>query len=669
MVLIKVADISNEARPMEVAEPWLDQLLQEFFKQSDAEKLEGLPVTPFMDRDKVTKPSSQCSFIGLVLLPLFESLGELLMELDDLIVQPVRDALEYYRRLNEAAKDERHHRKSIIDVGESTFSAMQTNTSGMDKSVSSNSIKLRRSLCSRSKSRSIEDDNNDCRIIGNAENIESSDTETATEVEISEKTLKFKISTEGSIATSSGGRRSYPGSRKGSREKSSFDNHHNHDLAKVTKDHERERKKSRNEYFSSEISSPVSARSGESRIVEEFEKDTGLEIDMTTDDKVSDANFHHRMLTNSNIRVMNDHNSARSECSDDIAIDDNVLHCSCDHKTTTYNHKSLLSRLRNFTDRLNISFESKESSISKAAKYQQPVKWLANSHSAATGGRASLSAATATSTRQKNSNLLCKRCNLIRSNNEDASVISKLYEKRAMTLPKTRKSNDSKNKSWRLVFAREKRSSASLEIFPIHDIDEPIDEHKRNIPYFDRKISVVRKGKLKQEEERKCIDFYAIDIKKNSGPRTIMSAENSNVIHKNIGNDEIRRSSASMEDISNITKQSKEILPRTLSEQDKSFDKGQPAGSLDSILYKNTTKSIRKPSEILSPHGTKKTTQSLFSRFRSGINIDYTRSTSNSDCLQEQPSQSGWISSLTASFRPKRCGYDVESLSTHDGVK
>lgn len=81
MVLIKVSDISNEARPMDVAELWLDKLLQEFFKQSDAEKLEGLPVTPFMDRDRITKPSSQCSFIGLVLLPLFEALGDLLNEL------------------------------------------------------------------------------------------------------------------------------------------------------------------------------------------------------------------------------------------------------------------------------------------------------------------------------------------------------------------------------------------------------------------------------------------------------------------------------------------------------------------------------------------------------------------------------------------------------------
>lgn len=82
MILIKVADISNEARPMEIAESWLDRLLQEFFKQSDAEKLEGLPITPFMDRDKVTKPSSQCSFIGYVLLPLFEILTQLFPEIE-----------------------------------------------------------------------------------------------------------------------------------------------------------------------------------------------------------------------------------------------------------------------------------------------------------------------------------------------------------------------------------------------------------------------------------------------------------------------------------------------------------------------------------------------------------------------------------------------------------
>lgn len=97
MVIIKVADISNEARPLDVAEPWLDRLLQEFFAQSAAEKLEGLPVTPFMDPDKVSRTGSQVRFIGLVLLPLFETLGVILSELNEFIIQPARVALDYYK--------------------------------------------------------------------------------------------------------------------------------------------------------------------------------------------------------------------------------------------------------------------------------------------------------------------------------------------------------------------------------------------------------------------------------------------------------------------------------------------------------------------------------------------------------------------------------------------
>ncbi|XP_071451816.1 high affinity cGMP-specific 3',5'-cyclic phosphodiesterase 9A [Hetaerina americana] len=261
MVLIKVADISNEARPMNVAEPWLDRLLQEFFSQSDAEKMEGLPVTPFMDRDKVTKPSSQCSFIGYVLLPLFETLGDLLPELQDLIITPVREALDYYRRLNEASKEERHRRSmdaasggggsSKGDIGASSeegtgHTLLDPNTCPsvppggshvLTKSGSAHSMRSKRSLQwmrshSHSHSRSYDGGDYDpVQVIG--EKSRSSDgtveetlievldeqnrsineerdeddseeddedeegEETVTEVEVSEKTLKFKISTEG----------------------------------------------------------------------------------------------------------------------------------------------------------------------------------------------------------------------------------------------------------------------------------------------------------------------------------------------------------------------------------------------------------------------------------------------------------------------------------------
>lgn len=64
--------------------------------------------------------------------------------------------------------------------------------------------------------------------------------ETVTEVEVSEKTLKFKISTEGSVTTP-GSRKSYPGSRKGSHEKTQLqDFHHNvHDLVRAIHDQDK----------------------------------------------------------------------------------------------------------------------------------------------------------------------------------------------------------------------------------------------------------------------------------------------------------------------------------------------------------------------------------------------------------------------------------------------
>ncbi|KAG2459314.1 PDE9A phosphodiesterase, partial [Polypterus senegalus] len=108
MIMIKVSDISNEARPMDVAEPWLDCLLQEFFNQSDLEKLEGLPVSPFMDRDKVTKPSSQTGFIRFVLLPLFIELASLFPDLEDIrkvvqvLEQTAREILTVLQSVHQA---------------------------------------------------------------------------------------------------------------------------------------------------------------------------------------------------------------------------------------------------------------------------------------------------------------------------------------------------------------------------------------------------------------------------------------------------------------------------------------------------------------------------------------------------------------------------------------
>ena len=47
-----------------------------FCFQSDMEKEMGLPVAPFMDREKVTKPSAQIGFIKFVLIPMFETVAK-----------------------------------------------------------------------------------------------------------------------------------------------------------------------------------------------------------------------------------------------------------------------------------------------------------------------------------------------------------------------------------------------------------------------------------------------------------------------------------------------------------------------------------------------------------------------------------------------------------------
>uniref|UniRef100_A0A667X6G1 High affinity cGMP-specific 3',5'-cyclic phosphodiesterase 9A n=1 Tax=Myripristis murdjan TaxID=586833 RepID=A0A667X6G1_9TELE len=101
MVLIKCCDISNEVRPMEVAEPWVDCLLEEYFMQSDREKAEGLPVAPFMDREKVTKPTAQIGFIKFVLIPMFETVMKLFPQIEEVMVQPLRESRDRYEELKQ----------------------------------------------------------------------------------------------------------------------------------------------------------------------------------------------------------------------------------------------------------------------------------------------------------------------------------------------------------------------------------------------------------------------------------------------------------------------------------------------------------------------------------------------------------------------------------------
>jgi len=72
-VALKCADLGHLASPREVHKVWVQHLEEEFFRQGDREKQNGLSVSPLMDRDKNGISMSQVGFFDIVALPLFQS--------------------------------------------------------------------------------------------------------------------------------------------------------------------------------------------------------------------------------------------------------------------------------------------------------------------------------------------------------------------------------------------------------------------------------------------------------------------------------------------------------------------------------------------------------------------------------------------------------------------
>ena len=70
-MLLKAADVCNEARPWSISEPWAKALFAEHAEQVALEQQHGLPVTAWMQNDTLPKQAkSQLGFIDFVLLPL-----------------------------------------------------------------------------------------------------------------------------------------------------------------------------------------------------------------------------------------------------------------------------------------------------------------------------------------------------------------------------------------------------------------------------------------------------------------------------------------------------------------------------------------------------------------------------------------------------------------------
>lgn len=100
-ILLHAADISNTVRSWPISKQWSDLIVEEFFRQGDAEKAAGFLVSPGMDRDLTTQPSISIKFGDFVVKPYFEALAGILPR-TRIFVDTLEENREEWRKLKDS---------------------------------------------------------------------------------------------------------------------------------------------------------------------------------------------------------------------------------------------------------------------------------------------------------------------------------------------------------------------------------------------------------------------------------------------------------------------------------------------------------------------------------------------------------------------------------------
>ena len=72
--LLHAADLGSTARPPPLYYNWMQRVFGEFFRQGAEQKVRGLEVTPFMDREKASITKAQQGFIKYICQPVFQAM-------------------------------------------------------------------------------------------------------------------------------------------------------------------------------------------------------------------------------------------------------------------------------------------------------------------------------------------------------------------------------------------------------------------------------------------------------------------------------------------------------------------------------------------------------------------------------------------------------------------
>eukprot|EP01126_Amoeba_proteus_P041734 TRINITY_DN449_c0_g1_i17.p1 TRINITY_DN449_c0_g1~~TRINITY_DN449_c0_g1_i17.p1 ORF type:complete len:383 (-),score=66.47 TRINITY_DN449_c0_g1_i17:149-1297(-) len=121
--LMKCSDLSNEIRPSFIADRWAKRVNEEFSAQSALEKKLGLPLTPWIDPDKIIMEKEQINFINGLCLPLYQLLQQVVPPVDLCVHQLHENLLNWQHRL------QKNH-KPVGETDRSVFSEDQLRGTG-----------------------------------------------------------------------------------------------------------------------------------------------------------------------------------------------------------------------------------------------------------------------------------------------------------------------------------------------------------------------------------------------------------------------------------------------------------------------------------------------------------------------------------------------------------
>eukprot|EP01127_Copromyxa_protea_P018763 TRINITY_DN5979_c0_g1_i1.p1 TRINITY_DN5979_c0_g1~~TRINITY_DN5979_c0_g1_i1.p1 ORF type:complete len:224 (-),score=54.55 TRINITY_DN5979_c0_g1_i1:27-698(-) len=116
--IMKCSDLSNEIRPKDIAILWATRVNREFFAQSAKEKEMSLPLTPWIDPEKVVIEKEQINFITGLCMPLYKTLHSVFPTISPCIDQLKKNLVDWEWRLQEMTTREEAAKLSIRSVWE-----------------------------------------------------------------------------------------------------------------------------------------------------------------------------------------------------------------------------------------------------------------------------------------------------------------------------------------------------------------------------------------------------------------------------------------------------------------------------------------------------------------------------------------------------------------------